>query len=329
MHDRPGANDARRASRHHARVRRVVASSLFLAGCCFGGGTPPPPPPAPVASAPVLPPPVLPPPVVAPTTPLPSAPITDPAQLRAVLDRRGLELGGYVFGPTPTLAEFRAVLGAPDRTVDLANRIHTYDRLGIILYEPYDGHVSAANVYFARSDLEFGPRETYRGTATIVGTAVTGATPVAALALLPGATYDSMFDEYDLELGACSLILEHRNGESTLAEIAIQFQDAPVAPTAGGAPARHPLEPMCLAGRAEICTDVALAYQAGIGVPEDATQAARFARLGCDGGDGMACFTLAVLTESGDGVPASHAESQRLMRRACSLGTELACELAR
>jgi len=68
------------------------------------------------------------------------------------------------------LKEFKALLGQPTRNNDGYNRTHTYDRMGVVLFEPYEneipsGRVSEVQFYFSRPEEESNvmPQQAYTG----------------------------------------------------------------------------------------------------------------------------------------------------------------------
>jgi hypothetical protein len=114
-------------------------------------------------------------------------------------------LNGVDFGPSPTLAAFEAVLGKPDRADEKkANRIHVYDRFGITLYEPFNGMVIGADIYFAPDRLgrvpSFAPKEMYQGKVEFFSHPLDGTVASATLLGIPGIAYSKPVGVYSYNL---------------------------------------------------------------------------------------------------------------------------------
>ncbi len=86
------------------------------------------------------------------------------------------------------------------------------------------------------------------------------------------------------------------------------------------------LSQRCEAGSIVACSDLALMYQQGQGVPTDPVQAAALARRACEGGSATSCAQLGYLYYTGEGVPRDVSAAVSLYQHACSRGNDLACE---
>ena len=69
--------------------------------------------------------------------------VTSAADVKVAVSSNGsVTLQGVEVGGKPKLADIEKIYGKPDRVWDTkggANRIHTWDNLGFIVYEPYAG----------------------------------------------------------------------------------------------------------------------------------------------------------------------------------------------
>lgn len=63
-----------------------------------------------------------------------------------------------------TLSEYQAILGKPDRVTRLQNSIHTYDDLGILLYQrPGEETVLSISLDLVKSNYKFSPKKSSQG----------------------------------------------------------------------------------------------------------------------------------------------------------------------
>jgi hypothetical protein len=95
------------------------------------------------------------------------------------------------FAATPQLTDVFAILGKADRVWDTAtgtNRIHTWDRLGVIAYEPKDGRVVSLTMPFKKMGMDYDPAVMFTGSITVDGKVLGATTTLAALKVRPGAT---------------------------------------------------------------------------------------------------------------------------------------------
>src|SRR5438445_174543 len=84
-----------------------------------------------------------------------SSAISDPRRVSVTWSQNGVVINGNTVGPTMSLEELERWLGKPDRVSSGVNRIHTYDKLGIHVYEPYDGmvHTLSIDLHTERNDF--------------------------------------------------------------------------------------------------------------------------------------------------------------------------------
>jgi hypothetical protein len=70
------------------------------------------------------------------------------------------------------IADFKKVYGEPDRVWDKkggANRIHTWDTLGIIVYEPYNGRAISLTLPYKKMGGDFSPNTLFKGRVSLDG----------------------------------------------------------------------------------------------------------------------------------------------------------------
>jgi hypothetical protein len=102
-----------------------------------------------------------------------------------------VELNGVSLSSTPTIDDLEAILGKADRVLNLANNLHIYDRLGVVLYVPPDSeHVIDISVFFAREDFAFMPKELFSGEYTVEGEPLRAGMKVHDVKRIPGVRYD-------------------------------------------------------------------------------------------------------------------------------------------
>ena len=98
------------------------------------------------------------------------------------LDGDAVILGGKKFTLPLEEKELTALWGKPDRTAELANRILTWDELGIYAYvRPKESKVHALAVAYSKHDLSFWPKKNFAGKLTIDGADVTAKSTIQAI----------------------------------------------------------------------------------------------------------------------------------------------------
>lgn len=86
-----------------------------------------------------------------------------------------MTIGGKKFTLPVDEADLVAVLGKPDRTADLANKIITWDELGVFAYvRPKTTTCHAFAICIGRDTLSFWPKKTYSGKLTVDGAELKG-----------------------------------------------------------------------------------------------------------------------------------------------------------
>jgi hypothetical protein len=245
----------------------------------------------------------------------------DPASVSISLGDAGVVVNGTRL-EGPTVADVKRLFGEPDRVDEKVNRIHVFDRHGIIAYEAYDGLVSELQIYFAPEDYPFIPKTMFRGHIDFAGQPVDKTTPVPSLR---GLDHDADVGWWKYKGPKFSLLVSPAEGSARRepGRISVSFPKR-----AGPGPASHPREAECKAGSADACVAVMNTYM-NRSSDEDAAKANRFAKLACDGGQAVACLQLGANLQEGKGGAPSPADAKRAFARACKLGLNMACPLAK
>jgi hypothetical protein len=258
------------------------------------------------------------------------------ADVTIVVTGERVTFNGVAIGNRPMVADLVAVLGKPDRTWDErgANKIHTWDRLGVLVYEPHDGRcISATFPYKPMERQSFNPTTLFGGSIVVDGKRLSPDVSLAKVKSWPGATTpyterSVVFDRGDLHV----FTIEDAEplGRIDLVELGFwqsgEEPDVDQEPTAEGR--IGVLEAECRAGDARMCTRLALVLQTGTGADQDFERAFGLAKQGCDGGDGFACTMLGNMYQAGTGTDASAAAAREAWQRACSLGDPGGCARA-
>ena len=81
----------------------------------------------------------------------------------------------------------------------------------------------------------------------------------------------------------------------------------------------------CDLGQAASCTELAIAYDHGSGVPQDYEKARILSKQACDGGNALGCTGLGWIFHEGHGVPQDYEKARILSKQACDGGEPLGC----
>lgn len=93
----------------------------------------------------------------------PAPPEASPTD-RIVITRKGIEISGSVLRLPVSATELEALLGSPDRSEELTNRILVWDELGVFAYEdPRSGSVHGIAFRYSCEDLTHCPAKAYEG----------------------------------------------------------------------------------------------------------------------------------------------------------------------
>lgn len=90
-------------------------------------------------------------------------------ELKFKLDKNGFALNGKKIPAGWSIETFTSIIGSDARSRDGHNRTHSYDRSGVVLFEPkkedeYSGRVSELQIYFRNIDPnEVSPKNVFTG----------------------------------------------------------------------------------------------------------------------------------------------------------------------
>lgn len=274
--------------------------------------------------------------------PAPARPHVIPKQTADVhVTVTGLQvtINGIAVSNKPMVADFVAIFGKPDRTWDQggANKVHTWDKIGLLVYEPYDGRCISATFPYKPMSQSFNPATMFGGSIIVDGNKLTPATSLATVKKWPGATIpyspsSVVFDKLDMHvftmeesapMGVIDLVELSFWQRGKRGEAVDELDEEPLTDRAGV------LEVECKARDARACVRLALFCQTGVGAERDLERAFGFAKQGCEGGDAFGCTMLGNMYEAGSGTAASKDNARAAWRRACSLGDRAGCERAR
>lgn len=139
-----------------------------------------------------------------------------------------------------TVADWIAIYGKPDRTWSSSgiNKIHTWDQLGFIVYEPTSnaGRASSATFLYKPMGQSYDPKVMFNGYVLVDGIDC-ATTDTSTLKTKPGATtpYGAGFVVFPK--GAFNVFTQGKNGPVELVELAMwktALPDAPGTPSKGG-----------------------------------------------------------------------------------------------
>jgi len=95
------------------------------------------------------------------------------ADVRVEVTKAGsVKIQGTEIGAKPMVADFKKIYGEPSRVWDKkggANRIHVWDSLGIIVYEPYNGKAVSFTMPYKPMNTEFSPTTMFAGRVSLDG----------------------------------------------------------------------------------------------------------------------------------------------------------------
>ncbi|MBA2541447.1 MAG: sel1 repeat family protein [Deltaproteobacteria bacterium] len=257
----------------------------------------------------------------------------------SVTDKK-IVMNGIAVSAKPSVADMEAIFGKPDRTWDSggANKVHTWDRIGLLVYEPYDadgttgdGRCISATFPFKAMSTSFSPKTMFGGSITLDGQPLAPKLALDAVLKWPGATqpYTSASLVFDRGEFHVFTIEEKKGGMLDLVELSFwqQAREGRVAkpPTVR---VEDPDDSTCNAGDPPRCSNIALAMQTGMSGRKNFERAFELAKTACTGGDVFGCVMLGNMHDAGRGTASSKPEAKVAWKRACTLGYKPACELA-
>jgi len=138
----------------------------------------------------------------------------------------GLSINQLSFAFPWTVARFNETLGKADRIDPGYNDIHTFDNLGIILYQPDELTISDFNIYYADDpdeNMEFLPKAYFTGSLMVEKFKITGKTPFKKLnKALPQYNFKmSLIDAYRGEYENLYIYVKYDKAEKKILWISI------------------------------------------------------------------------------------------------------------
>jgi hypothetical protein len=173
-----------------------------------------------------------------------------------------VKINGVAISGRPMVKDLIGVLGKPNRTWDEggANKVHTWDKLGVVIYEPYDGRCISATFPFKPMEHSFSPATLFGGKLLLDGNPLHAKLTLDVVKKWPGATLpygtgSTVFDRDDVHVFTQSE--DGAAGTLDLVEISFWQRGDSSSPLDAGSAN----EQACRAGDGAMCVRVALAYQ--------------------------------------------------------------------
>jgi hypothetical protein len=257
-------------------------------------------------------------------------------EVDVVVSGKEITMNGVAVSGTPMVSDMEKIFGPPDRTWDQggANKVHTWDAIGLLVYEPYNGKcISATFPYKPMTGSAYSPKTMFGGSITLDGKKLDSKLPLATIKLWPGATqpYSGASIVFDRdEFHVFTIEEEQPPGRIDLVEISFWQRKTEERPTR-----RKPVPRVvvtdtasdCRGGDASRCTHLALAYQMGANGRKQPQQAYEMAKLACTGNDAFGCLMLGNMHDKGHGTTQNKGEARTAWKKACTLGYKAACDL--
>jgi len=259
-------------------------------------------------------------------------------EVHVVIAAKAILINGVELGGKPKVTDIEAIFGKPDRTWDTggANKIHTWDKLGLLVYEPYDadgsggdGRCISATFTFKPMSTSFTPSTNFGGTIELDGKLFSRALSLTTVLGWPGATqpYTKASIVFDREDFHVFTIEEHSGKHLDLVEISF-WQKRDVEQPRKPQPRLTKVdEDNCKTSDVPHCSNRALAYQTGTAGRRNFERAFELARIACAGGDVFGCVMLGNMHDAGKGTALNKPEATTAWKRACTLGYKPACDL--
>lgn len=261
------------------------------------------------------------------------------ADVHVVITGKTIAINGVPVSGKPTIRDIEAIFGKPDRTWDSggANKVHTWDNIGLLVYEPYDtdgstgdGRCISATFAYKPMSPSFSPKIMFGGTIQLDGKAFDPTLSLKSVLSWPAATQpytkaSLVFDREDFHV----FTIEENDGKNLdLVEISFwqrgQDKEKPKRPVPQVPDSD---EDHCKNGDVPHCTNRALAHQTGTSGRRNFERAFELVRISCAGGDVFGCLMLGNMYDAGKGTAQNKVEAKAAWKRGCTLGYKPACEL--
>jgi hypothetical protein len=260
--------------------------------------------------------------------------------VKIVVTGTAITLNGVAVSGKPTVAQIEAIFGKPDRTWDSGgmNKVHTWDKLGVLVYEPYEtdgvtgnGRCISATFPYKPMSQSFSPATMFSGSFQVDGKALDPTLVLPTIIRWPGATQpytkaSIVFDRGDFHVFTIAEKSGEKGGDNIdLVELSF-WQNA-----RGDSVGRvaEVDEDDCKAGDVSRCSSRALALQTGVAGRTSFERAFELVKIACEGGDVFGCVMLGNMHEAGKGTKASAPDAKAAWTRACKLGYKPACTYAK
>lgn len=256
------------------------------------------------------------------------------ADVRVVVDGNQITMNGVAVSGKPTVAQLEAIFGKPDRTWDSGgmNKVHTWDKLGLLVYEPYatdgttgDGRCISATFTYKPMSQSFSPRTMFAGSFELDGKVLEPRLTLATVTKWRGATqpYTSASIVFDRGSFHVFTVEEQRGAKLDLVELSFwqRARDERIT----GSRVTDVDEDDCRAGEVSRCSNRALALQTGAAGRQNFERAFELVEIACKGGDVFGCVMLGNMYEAGKGTKRSATDAKAAWQRACTLGYQPAC----
>jgi hypothetical protein len=154
-----------------------------------------------------------------------------------------IEINGFSLSTTPQLSDVVALIGPWDRVWDKPagiNKVYTWDRLGVLAYEPKDGRCVSLTLPFAPMNMDYDPAQLFTGTFSIDGQALHRQTTLATLKARPGATQPYANTSVVFPRGEFNIFTMGKVEGGTIDLVELSLWKKPVTPVTAASPATVP-----------------------------------------------------------------------------------------
>lgn len=142
-------------------------------------------------------------------------------------------LNGVEVGAKPMLVDIEKIFGKADRTWEgngQGNRVYTWDKIGMVVYEPRDGRCISTTFPFKPMMSEFSPKNMFTGVLKVDGEAITRANDIASLKTRNGVTQPYGAESLIFDKGEIHVFTSGKAGD-TLELVEVSYWQKPKPPT--------------------------------------------------------------------------------------------------
>jgi hypothetical protein len=166
-----------------------------------------------------------------------SAAPAKPDKVTVAVTGQKVTINGADMGLKPMIADLEKVLGKPDRTTDTpqgVNKIYTWDKYGVVAYDPKDGRCISTTFPYKPMGTEFSPKAMFNGTITVDGKAIPVGTDIADLKKVADATQPYGADSMVINRGEIHVFTSQKGSGLDLVEVSYWNKPKPVVPLYAG-----------------------------------------------------------------------------------------------